>query len=161
MIALRRLHDLGQHPAHVLRMHEEDRRPVRPDPRLAEHAAALPFEPRPGRVNLGHLEAQVVLPAERIAREEAGDRRIRPQRLEQFDLAVRGIDEAHPHALRGQVERLADHLRAHRLAPERDRPVERGRGDADMVEAAEFHDPTPPSNPDMVALPSPIKLIAP
>ena len=38
MRPLRRLHDLGQLPAHVLGVDEEDQRPVRADTRFAEHA---------------------------------------------------------------------------------------------------------------------------
>ena len=41
MRLLRAFHDLGQHPAHVLGVEEEDRRAVRPDPRRPEDADAL------------------------------------------------------------------------------------------------------------------------
>ena len=54
-----RLHDLGQHPAHVLGMDEEDRRAVRADARLAEHLRALALEPRLPGVDIGHVHLKV------------------------------------------------------------------------------------------------------
>ena len=71
---VRRLHDLGEHAAHVLGMDEEHRRAVRADARLAEHARALGFELGLGGVDVGHLEADVVLAAERVLLEELRDR---------------------------------------------------------------------------------------
>src|SRR3546814_7609070 len=65
-----------------------------------------------GGVNIGHFEADVVLSARRVLLEELHDRRVLAQRLDQLDLAVGRIDEAHTHALRRQVERLVDLRRA-------------------------------------------------
>src|SRR5436190_1941001 len=138
-LTLRTLHDLGQNAAHVPGVEEEDRSPMRADARLAENLGALAFEPRLGLVDVGHLVADVMLPARRVLGKEAVDRRVRPKRLDQLDLAVGRIDEADFHALRGQVERLADHLRPHHVAIEGDRGDDRGGGDPDMVEAAELH----------------------
>src|SRR5690348_6962570 len=58
VLAPGRFHDLGQHAAHVLRVDEEDQRPMRADARLAEHLAALSFEPCLGRVNVGYFVAE-------------------------------------------------------------------------------------------------------
>src|SRR5207253_7213403 len=90
-------------------------------------------------MNLGHFEADVVLPTERILLEEFRDGRIWPQRLDQFDLAVGRVDETHPHALGGQVERVPVRLGAEQIAVQLEAPLDRGRRNADMVEAAEFH----------------------
>ena len=86
MRLFRAFHDLGQHPAHVLGVEEEDHRPVRPDPGFSQHPRALGLEPRLGRANIGHLETYMMLPAERILLEERGDRLILPKRLDQLDL---------------------------------------------------------------------------
>src|SRR3546814_13799855 len=81
----------------------------------------------------------MMLPAARVLRQEAVQRRILSQRLDQLDLAVGGIDEAHPHPLRRQVERLVDLGRAQHVAIERDALLDRWGGDPDMVQAAQFH----------------------
>ena len=59
----RRLHDLRQHPAHVLGVDEEDERAVCADARFTEDAGVLGFELRLGEVNIRYLEANVVLAA--------------------------------------------------------------------------------------------------
>ena len=71
---LGRLHDLGQHTVHVFGVDEEDRRAVRADARLAEHARAFILEPRLGRVDIGYLVAHMMLPAGRIFCKKAVDR---------------------------------------------------------------------------------------
>ena len=116
MRLLRRFHDLGQHPAHVLGMEEEDRRAVRPDPRVPKDAHAFAVVECPRRLDVRNLEAEVVLPALGIALEELDDRQVRAQRLDQLDLAVGRVDEADADTLRRQVERLPHHLRPHPLA---------------------------------------------
>ena len=143
---LRRFHDLGEHALHVLGMHKKDKRPVRPDPRLAQHAFALAFEPGLGGVDIGHFVAHVVLAPGGVLVEERLDRGVARQRLDQLDLraaerAIRAgrIDEADFDPLLGQVERLMNLRRPHDIAIERDAVGDRGRGDADMVETAEFH----------------------
>src|SRR3546814_20250687 len=80
----------------------------------------------------------MMLPAARVLRQEAVQRRILSQRLDQLDLAVGGIDEAHPHPLRRQVERLVDLGRAQHVALERDALLDRWGGDTAMVQAAQF-----------------------
>ena len=69
-----RLHDLGQHPTHVLRVDEEDEGAVRADARLAQHPRAFLFELHLGGVDVGDFKADVMLPAERILLEELYDR---------------------------------------------------------------------------------------
>src|SRR6185369_14243986 len=142
-LVLRALHDLGQDAAHVLGVDEEDERPVRADARLAEDASAFGLEFGLGRVDLGHLEADVMLPAERVLLEELHNRRIRTQRFDQLDLAIGGVDEADPYALCRKVERLAMRLGAEHVAVELEAPLDRRRRHADMVEAAEFHSVSP------------------
>ena len=110
--------------------------PIRVVPKDA-HALAVIEGPR--RLDVRHLEAEVMLPALGIALEEFHDRRVRAQRLDQLDLAVGRVDEAHPHPLRRQVERLPHHLRPHPLAVQGDRLPIDGGGDPDMVQASEFH----------------------
>ena len=76
----RAFHDLGQHPAHVLGVEEEHqachapRSAVRPRMRTP-----LPSNQASRRVDVGHFEADMMLPAERILREEIDDRRVRAQ----------------------------------------------------------------------------------
>ena len=55
-------------------MDEEDQRPVRADARFAEDARALGFELGFGGVDVGHFEADMVLPAERVLLQELHDR---------------------------------------------------------------------------------------
>src|SRR5439155_17695272 len=81
----------------------------------------------------------VMLPAGRVLLQELGDRAVLAQRLQQLDLAVRRVDEAHPHALCRQVERFVDLRRTEQVAIHRDAFLDRRRRDADMVEAAEVH----------------------
>ena len=57
------------------------------------------------------------------------------------------IDEADLDPLLGQVERLMDFSRPHHVAIERDAGGDRGRGDADVVETAEFHWVSPQLGP--------------
>ena len=70
MLAFRRLHDLDQNAAHILGVDEEHQRAVRADAGLAEHARALGLELGLGGVDLGHFEADMMLPAERVLLEE-------------------------------------------------------------------------------------------
>ena len=59
---------------------------MRPDPRLAEHALALGLELGLGRMDIGHLEADMMLPARRVLLKECRDRGVAGQRLDQLDL---------------------------------------------------------------------------
>ena len=101
----RRLHDFREDAAHVLGVDEEHGRAVRADAGFAEDACAFGLELGLGGVDVGDLEADVVLAAERVLVEELRDRRIVAERLDQLDLAVGRIDEADADALRGKVER--------------------------------------------------------
>ena len=80
-----------------------------------------------------------MLTAERILRKEAVNRRVSTERLDQFDLAVRRINEADLHTLCGHVERLMNLHRPHDITPMGDAVGDRRRCDADMIEAAEVH----------------------
>src|SRR6185312_15309154 len=123
----------GENAAHVLRVHEEYRRPVRADARLAEHARALGLELGLGGVDVRHLEADMMLAAERILFDEFGDGRAVAERLDQLDLAVGRIDEADAHALRGKVERRSMRLGAENIAVKLEALLDRRGGDPDMV----------------------------
>ena len=83
---LRRLHNLGQNPAHILGMDEENQRAVRADAGGAEDALAERLELGAGLGDVGHFEAQVMLPAERVLGEEACERGVLAERLDQLDL---------------------------------------------------------------------------
>src|SRR6476659_10385333 len=139
MSGLRRLHDLGEDAAQVLGVDEEDQRPMGADARLTEHAGALGLELGLGGVDVGHLEADMVLAAERIALEELHDRRVLAQRLDQLDLRIGRVDEADADALRGEVEGGAMRLGAEHGPIGVEALLDRRRRNADMVEAAEFH----------------------
>ena len=112
---------------------------MRADARRAEHFFAHRLELGFGYVDVGDLETDVMLPAERVLGKEAMDGRVGAQRLDQLDLGVGRVDETHTDALRGQVERRMDGCCAHHVAPMRDAGVDRGRGDTDVVEATEVH----------------------
>src|SRR3546814_14889098 len=70
---LRRLHDLGQHPAHVARMDEEDQRPMRPDPGFPQHPLAQRLERGLGGVDVGNFVAHMMLPARRVLLQKTRD----------------------------------------------------------------------------------------
>src|SRR5688572_26917738 len=142
MRLLRRFHDLGQNAAHVLGMDEEYERAMRADARLAEHPRALGLELGLGGTDVRHLEADVVLAAERLALQEFDDRRIRTQRLDQLDLRIGRVDEAHADALRRQVKRLSVRLGSEHRPIKLKVPLDRRSRHADMVEAAEAHVPS-------------------
>jgi hypothetical protein len=53
-------------------MDEKDKRPMRTNPRLAEHALAHRFKFVLGRVNIGHFVTEMVLPPLRVLFKESG-----------------------------------------------------------------------------------------
>lgn len=61
------------------------------------------------------------------------------QRLDQLDLGVGCIDKADPRGFRRQIDRFANMGSADEIAVERDRRFNRGREDANMVEATDNH----------------------
>ena len=63
----RSLHQLDQHAAHVLRVEEDHRRAVRADPGLAEHPGALRLHLGLGGVDVGDLEADMMLASLRVS----------------------------------------------------------------------------------------------
>src|SRR3954454_8804831 len=142
----RRFHDFREYTAHVLRVYKEDERAVRADARLAEHARALRLELGPGGLDVGHLEADMMLPAEGVLLEELHDRRVRPERLDQLDLAVGRVDEADADALRGKVEGGPVRLGAEHRAVHGQAVLDRWRREPDMVQSAQLH-PLSPSFP--------------
>src|SRR3546814_15768247 len=60
--ALRRLHNLGQHPAHILRLEEDDHSPLRSYPWATEQAFHHRLELALGGVDVGHFLAHLILP---------------------------------------------------------------------------------------------------
>src|SRR3954463_13140104 len=113
---LRSFHYFRQHAAHVRRVDEEDQSPMSADTWLAEDACTLGFELGFRGVDFGHFEADMVLTAERVLLEEFRNGRVLAQRLDQLDLRVGRIDEAHAYALRGEVECLPVRLRPEHIA---------------------------------------------
>src|SRR3989344_3708095 len=159
MRLLRRLHDLGQHPAHILGVQEKNQRSMRPDAGLAEHALAQRLERGLGGMNVGDFVAHMMLPARRVLLEKARDRGVARQRLDQLDLrAVQraigagGIDETHLHSLFGQVERRVDLRRAHHVTVKDDAVGDRRRRNADMVQTSQFHKALD-IHPNVIAIP--------
>ncbi len=131
---------------HVPGVDEEDQRAVRADPGFAQHALAHGLELGLGGMDIGDFVAHVVLAARRVLLEEAGDAGVAGQGLDQLNLGAvqgpvraRSIDEADLYPLRFKIERFVDFGRAHDVAVEHDRCSNRGRGNTDMVESAEFH----------------------
>src|SRR3546814_10905887 len=59
-----------------------------PNPRLAQHALAQRFERGLGGLDVGDFVAHMMLPARRVLFEEARDRGVAGQRLDQFDLGA-------------------------------------------------------------------------
>src|SRR5687768_15167826 len=80
-----------------------------------------------------------MLPPRWVLRQEAVDRARLAERLDQLDLGVGGVDEAHLHPLRRQIERRVDLRRPHHVPVEGDRRLYRRSRHADMVEAPELH----------------------
>lgn len=141
-----RFHDFGQHPAHILRVDEENRRAVRAGAGGTKDALAHRLEPRARLGNVGDFETDMMLPAIGVLRQKAVDRRLRAQRLDQLDLgavhgtvSAGGVDKTNFHPLSGHVEGIMDPRRTHDVAPEDDAVGDRRRRHADMVEPVEFH----------------------
>src|SRR3712207_4513422 len=120
VLTFRRLHQLHQDPAHVLGVDENNRRAMRPDPRLAKHFCTLRLHLPLGLVDVRNLEAHMMLATRGVLHEEGDEGRALAQRLNQLDLAVRRIDEADADTLRRQIERLMDLRRTEEVAIERD-----------------------------------------
>ena len=139
---LGRFHDLGQHALHVLGMDEENGSAVCADAGRAEDAFAHGFELGARDFDVGHLEADMMLPTRRVLGKKAIDRRAFVKRLDQLNLRAvhtgvrRRIDKANLHALLRQVERLSDMRRTHDVAVMRDGVRNGRRCNADMVETA-------------------------
>ena len=111
---------------------------MRADPGLAEDTLAHRNKFGARGVDVGHFETDMMLSPPRVFGEETVDGRVSAERFDQLDLrAVRGVDEADFHTLRGQIERLVDFGRAHDIAPEGNAVSDRRRRNADMVEANE------------------------
>src|SRR5262245_64558482 len=93
--------DLDQRAAEVLRMEEQHRPAVRADFRLpiAKHARARSLEAIAGGADILHLVADVMDAPARVPLEECGDRGVLAQRLQEFDLGVRQVDEDHRDAV--------------------------------------------------------------
>src|SRR5687768_1564594 len=109
-------------------MYENDQSAVCADAWLAEHLGALGLQFGLGGVDVGHLEADMVLSAGRISGQKVMQRAVLAQGLDQLDLAVGRIDEADPYPLRRQVEGLVDRRRAEHVAIERDALLDRRGG---------------------------------
>ena len=90
--------------------------------------------------DVGHLVAEVVHAAVRVALQEGGDRRGVAKRLQQLDAGVRQIDEDDADAVLRQRLRRGD-LRAERSAIEARRRVKVRNRDRDMVQPAEHRVP--------------------
>src|SRR3546814_2421158 len=69
-----RFHDFGQHALHIFGMDEKDRRAVGTDARGAKHTLAHRLELSARLGDIGHLETDMVLPAQRVLGEEPVDR---------------------------------------------------------------------------------------
>src|SRR5579884_32678 len=125
-------------------MDENDRRPMRADAGLAgpEHGGALGPQGVAGGIDVLDLEADVVLAAARVAREEALQRGVLAQRLDQLDLGVRQLDEAEGDPLLGQRPDRGDVRGAEELAVDLQRPFDRWGGDADVVQPADHQQRT-------------------
>src|SRR5690606_32196758 len=99
-----------QGAAEILRMKEQYRLAMGTDLRfpVAQYAHALGLETVSCGDDVVYLVAEVVDAAVGVARKEPGDRRIVPQRFEQFDLGVRQGDEHHGHPVLWLRDRLGD-----------------------------------------------------
>ena len=103
---------------------------------VAEHAGAAGAQPVAGGEDVVDLVADMVHAAGRVLVEKAAHRRIGPERLQQFDLAVRQLDKDDRDAVRRQRVRLR-HAGAERVAVERRGGGEVRHDDRDMVEPAD------------------------
>ena len=72
-MAMRRLHQFNQHPAHVARVEEDDGRAMRADARLAQQRGTLGLKFGDGGGHVGDLETEMMLPARRVLLQEIGN----------------------------------------------------------------------------------------
>src|SRR3954466_1558013 len=92
-VSFRGLHDLGEHAARRLRVHEGHPRVADPGPRL------LVDEPQAGRAQAVELGLDVgglvgdVVQAGSLRREELADRRVGAERREQLDVALADVEQ--------------------------------------------------------------------
>ena len=139
MRRFRRLHDLRQHAAHVLGVDEKDECAVRADAGFAEDARALGFELGLGGVDVGDFEADVMLAAERVLLEEL-QRSARFRRAARSARSALGVSTKQTRTpCAGRSKAGAVRLGVEHGAVEFEALLDRRRGDADVVEAAEFH----------------------
>ena len=111
--------------------------PMRGSPRTR---APLRLELGLGGVDVGDFEADVMLPAERVLLEELHDGRIRRRAAR----SVRSASSAYRRSTRGRPARGRSNgapcgSASNSLRVELEALLDRRRGDADMVEAAEVH----------------------
>ena len=106
---------------------------------VAEHARALGLETIARRDDVVDLVTDVMHAAVGIALEEFRDRRIRAERLEQFDLGIGQHDENGGDAMLGLRHRLG-HLGAERLAIGARRLFDVAHRDGDVIEPSDHLD---------------------
>src|SRR5512139_109565 len=135
-VGLRRLNDLGQHPARRARMQEGDAGVEDPQPRLRvdqPHSGVL--ELRQDLVDVADGVRDVVQAGSSLL-EELADGSVRPERPQQLDVPVADVEQHRLDALR--FHRLAMGKRhAQGLLVEGDGPLEVVGGDADVIDPAE------------------------
>src|SRR5665213_2303566 len=90
-----------------------------------------------GGQDVGDLEAEVVLAALGVLRQEAVDRRVGAIGLDQLDLGVGQVDEAEGDALFGQGAGLGEGRGAQESAVNLDRGRDRRRGVSDVVQPSD------------------------
>jgi hypothetical protein len=136
------LFDLDQRPGEILRMQEQHQLAVGANLWLAiaEHARAVGFESIAGGEDVLDLIAEMVHATVGIALKEFGDRGVRTQRMQKFDLRVGQFNEDDRHAVVGLRLRSGD-VRAEGVAIGLRRLVEIGDGDGDVVQLADHHSP--------------------
>src|SRR5208282_6143360 len=119
-------------------MKEEYRLAVGADPGLAvsKHAHALGSEPVPRQSDVGDFVADVMNAARGVACEKGRNRRIRPERVQEFDLRVRQFDEDGGDAVGRHIDGWR-HLGPERVAVKCRCGGQIGHGDRDMIESAD------------------------
>src|SRR5580698_452872 len=129
--------DFDQRAGEVLWVQKQHRLTMSADFRVSvpEHAPAGSFELVAGGDDILNLIAEVMYAAVRIAIEKLGDRRVRAQRMQEFDFRIGQFDEDDRHPMIGLWLRGRD-AGAQRFAINQRRLLEIRDGDGDMVELA-------------------------
>src|SRR3546814_17586707 len=94
-----RYNQVNEYASQSLEWDKNNSRPVCPDSRFTQNFRAVGFHFCVGYMNICNFKTTMMLSALRVLFQKLGNRAILTQGLDQFDLTVGRINEAHPYAL--------------------------------------------------------------